>query len=188
MREGVSPEWLPEGENVDALPFAVFLVGEMCVLTLLLPLGVIRRPRQDADSPARRAGAPPGPPMAAVGTPVRHPAVAGDGEILVGFFTPGCGPCEQQAPDFIKYARTRDRVVAVVLDPAGDAKKGEARELVQKLEQVAQVVVEDSPEGALHKAFEVRGYPSYCVVRDGFIALVAGRAADLAAQEARIPA
>lgn len=168
---------------MTALTSAVVLVGALGVLNLTLTFGVIRRLREDTGSRSQPTGAQPGAPMAPVGTSVRDTAPGWDGETLVGFFFPGCAPCEEQVPAFIEYARTRERVVAVVHDRAGNA-----AELVRKLGQVAQVVVEDGTDGALQKAFRVEAFPSYCVVRDGVISSVAGRAVDLAEQVARVPA
>jgi hypothetical protein len=166
-----------------ALTFAVVLVGALCVLDLLLTFGVIRRLRADTGSRSPQGGSDPGPPMAPVGTAIRGTGLDWDGETLVGFFLPDCGPCEQQFPEFMEYARTQERVVAVVSDPAG---KG--AELVRKLGEVAQVVVEAGTDGVLRRAFQVQGFPSYCLVGDGRIIAVVGRAADLPDQAARIPA
>ncbi|MEV7230786.1 hypothetical protein AB0M79_27750 [Polymorphospora sp. NPDC051019] len=168
---------------MNVLTSAVVLVGALCVLNLLLTFGVIRRLRQGIGSLPEPGGAMPGPPMAPVGTTVLGADAGWDGETLVGFFTPGCGPCEQQLPAFIEHARTRERVLAVVFDPANNS-----AELVRELGEVARVVVEDTPDGALQTAFQVKGYPGYCVLRDGIIVLVAGRAADLNDRAARIPA
>lgn len=71
----------------------------------------------------------------------------------------------------------------MVFDPANESAK-----LVRELGQVARVVVEDVPDGAYQKVFQVKGYPGYCVVRDGTIVSVAGRAGDLDDQAARIAA
>ena len=168
---------------MTALTFAVVLVGALCALDLLLTFGVIRRLREGAESRSQRATSVPGPPMAPVGSSVRDTGLGWHGETLVGFFFPGCAPCEEQVPEFIEYARTRERVVAVVLDRAGDA-----GQLVRKLGQVAQVVVEDGADGALQTAFKVEAFPSYCVVRDGVISSVAGRVVDLVEQVVRVPA
>ena len=166
---------------MTALTIAVVLVGALCLLDLLLTFGVIRRLRENDASRTQGGSAQPGAPMAPVGTRVGD--TGWEGETLVGFFAPGCSPCEQQLPGFIEHARARDRVVAVV-----HGMGGKTSELVRKLEQVADVVVEDSTEGPLHNAFKVEGFPSYCVVRDGVISSVAGRAADLVDQAARVPA
>ncbi len=50
------------------------------------------------------------------------------------------------------------------------------------------MIVEGAPDGALQAAFQVSGYPSYCILRDGVIVSVAGRVPDLDAEVAQIPA
>lgn len=175
---------------MTALTSAVVLVGALGVVNLLLTFGIIRRLRQNAGTGNQPIGPAPGglvAPVAPVGTEIRGTDLRWDGETLVGFFMPGCGPCEEQLPEFITYAPKWQRVVAVVMDPSG-GKSDEAAETLQRLRQVAEVVVEKSPGDALHKAFKATGYPVYCTVRDGVVSSVAGRAANLAAEMARIPA
>ncbi|WP_203918700.1 TlpA disulfide reductase family protein [Rugosimonospora africana] len=98
-------------------------------------------------------------------------------ETLVGFFTPGCGPCEKRLPEFVAYARTlpggRDRVLATVVasDPA------EAAGYVAELGQVARVVLEDST-GVATRAFRVSAYPTVLMVApdpDGRVLVTADR-------------
>ncbi len=91
---------------MKALAIAVVLFGALSVLNLLLLFGVLRRLREGVGSRPQPGGAVPGPPMAPVGTIVQGTTASWDGETLVGFFTPGCGPCEQQLPAFIEYARS----------------------------------------------------------------------------------
>jgi hypothetical protein len=166
---------------VAALTLAVILLGTLCVLQLLWTFGVIRRLRTRTGSGARRGADAPGALMAPVGTRVRGTAVDWHGEILVGFFLPGCDP--GQLPEFMALARTRPRTVAVLRD-----RSGTGAELAKRLAQVAEVRIEDSPDGALQRAFRVEAFPSYCLVRHGVISSVAARATDLALQAARIPA
>ncbi|MEO3925052.1 hypothetical protein ABGB07_14470 [Micromonosporaceae bacterium B7E4] len=168
---------------MTALTFAVVLVGALCVVDLLLTFGIMRRLRDDSASRLRQNDPGLAASMAPVGTTIAGTAIGWGGTTLVGFFMPGCGPCDKQLPEFVASARKWDRVLAVVLDPAGDGAK-----YVRELEQVAQVVVEDSSDGALLRAFAVEGYPIFCVVRDGVISSVVRRARDLAEQAARVPA
>lgn len=175
---------------MTALTSAVVLVGALGVVNLLLTFGIIRRLRQDAGTGDRPIGATPGrlvAPAAPVGTEIQGTDLRWDGETLVGFFLPGCDPCEEQLPEFVTHAAKWQRVVAVVMDPSGGV-SGEAAEALRRLRPVADVVVEKSPDDALHKAFKVSGYPVFCTVRDGVVSSVSGRAADLALEMARIPA
>ena len=171
------------------MPFviaAVALVGVVCVLNLVLTVGVIKRLREhtallsqtDAHAaPAIRVGDE----VAAFATttvggePVSRDQLAG--ETLVGFFTPGCGPCEKRLPEFVAYARTlpggRDRVLATVVasDPA------EAAGYVADLSPVAKVMVEDSA-GVVTRAFRATAYPTVLLVApdpDGRVVVTADR-------------
>ncbi|MFD9739622.1 hypothetical protein ACFWW9_34500, partial [Umezawaea sp. NPDC059074] len=82
---------------------------------------------------------------------------------LVGFFSPGCAPCEELLPRFLAAARAvpggRAAVIAVVVaeDPSG------ADYLLDPLREVASVVVEGR-RGALGAAFGVTSYPATCQV------------------------
>lgn len=165
---------------MTALTAAVVLVGALGVLNLLLTFGVVRRLRADTGMTAQpRFEAP----MASVGTSVRGGGVDWSGEALVGFFAPGCAPCEEQVPEFVEHAPRWERAVAVVFDPAG-----EGAEHVRELGRVARVVIESDTGDALQKAFQVKGFPGFCVVRDGVVVSVGGRIADLTEQVMRTAA
>ncbi|GHF35741.1 hypothetical protein GCM10018790_12100 [Kitasatospora xanthocidica] len=84
---------------------------------------------------------------------------------VVGFFSGTCGPCLEQAPDFVKavtgYPGGRERVLAVV--------KGSGpvvAELRTLLEPVARVSVETSGAGpeSTAEAFGIVRWPSYVSV------------------------
>ncbi|WP_117213629.1 hypothetical protein [Allorhizocola rhizosphaerae] len=169
---------------MTALAIAVALVGAVGVLNLLLTFGVIRRMRQDGT--AGNAPAPPAP-IAPAGTQVaaalESARIAVPGETLFGFFSPGCSFCEEQLPEFAGRAREHGRVVSVVFDPLG-----EGTNLISELTAVSRVVVETRPDGGLMQAFQAKGYPSYCVVRDGVIASVVGKASDLPRPGVAVPA
>jgi|HigsolmetaAR201D_1030396.scaffolds.fasta_scaffold49364_1 thiol-disulfide isomerase/thioredoxin len=152
---------------------AIVLLGLVSGTNLIFTYGVIRRLREhtarlDALTVGRpepdiilAPGAEPGlfdPVQTTAGEPLRRDALTGG--TLVGFFSPGCAPCRQQAPRFAARAAAvgRDRVLAVA---SGTPEA--VRDLVTLLEPVARVVVEVE-EGPLHRAFAVQGYPAMCVV------------------------
>ncbi|MEV7602542.1 TlpA disulfide reductase family protein [Kitasatospora sp. NPDC089797] len=90
---------------------------------------------------------------------------------VVGFFSGTCGPCLEQAPDFVKavtdYPGGRERVLAVV--KGSGPVVGELRTL---LEPVARVVLDPTGEGegSVVAAFGVVRWPSYVdVAADGRI-------------------
>lgn len=145
----------------------LILVGAIASLNLLLTVGVIRRLRElDAQLPQRRLDTALLPAGTTVddfaagttdGATVSRRTLRGD--TVVGFFSPGCEPCEALQPAFVEYAATvsggRDHVIAVV---AGDP--DEAAPVVARLSGVARVVVEAPAGGAVARAFHVRGYPA----------------------------
>ena len=151
------------------------IVGGLASLNLLLTLGVVRRLRDHPEQlrqlresagyreesslvvgPGRRPG------------PFTATTVAGQevserwlvGPTLVGFFMPGCAPCQELLPQFVAAAeatsRESGRVLAVIAGPAD-----EAAEYVAALRDVAHVVVEEF-DGPIHRAFEVQGWPAVC--------------------------
>jgi thiol-disulfide isomerase/thioredoxin len=160
---------------------ALALVGMLCGVNLLLTFGVVRRLREHAELLA-------GAPQVEIGSPVPVGSVVGefsvatadgdvvtrdslDGGTVVGFFSPGCGPCEELLPRFVEYAASEGGgrpVVAVVAAPGA-----EAGEMAAQLASVARVVVEDAFGGPVSAAFGVRGYPALCVV-DGAGTVAAG--------------
>ncbi|WP_214408485.1 TlpA family protein disulfide reductase [Sphaerisporangium fuscum] len=77
------------------------------------------------------------------------------GPTTVGFFTPGCEPCEEHLPAFVASAEESDsKVVAVILADA------DVRDLSMVLltEKVADVVVEPI-DGPMCRAFGITGTP-----------------------------
>lgn len=159
------------------LAAAVALVGLLCTLNLLLTVGVIRRLRAvAANQPAERPGFLDG---LAIGKAVPDfTATTIDGEpisrdllgapALIGFFSPGCPPCEQVLPRFVERARERPDEVTLAVIVASTAEQ--AAEDIGSLAGAARVVVEE-PDGALQRAFEARGFPTvYVVGADGTVA------------------
>lgn len=169
------------------LTAAVVVVGLLCLLDLVLTLGVIRRLREHTDLLDRSmagmsppVGVPVGETVAEFaattieGEPVSRELLAG--RTLVGFFSPGCQPCEEQMPGFIEYARSNPggtpHVLAVVAAVATDDVATD-KEYVQRLAPVARVVVEE-PAGPVQAAFQVTGYPAIYLVDDGGVVAAAG--------------
>jgi peroxiredoxin len=161
------------------LAAAVIAVSVLCVVNLALVFVVIRRVRQHGERLAKLPHTRPMPRLPA-GTKVpEFTAVTVNGESrsladlagsrgLVGFFSPGCRPCHNQLPEFIKFAKTvpggAGQVLAVITGPDEPA-----MEFAAALDRDASVVIEP-PQGPVAAAFSVQGMPSfYLVGADGRI-------------------
>ena len=139
---------------------AVALLG---LLNLVFTLGVIRRLREHSQHLQRLLSAPVPDPAAqplAPGTtvPGLRELIDVDGDqVLVGFFSPGCRPCEALIPEFTGRAGPfgRDRVLAVLVITTDD----DAETYRRMLEPVARVVVEQHG-GPIGTALQVIGYPT----------------------------
>lgn len=169
------------------LEAAVFTVGLLCLLNLLLIFGVIRRLRQHTEhlnqlrptelAPGIGVGESVGDFQAttATGQPLSQDLLTEP--TLVGFFSPGCQPCATQLPLFLDRARELPggptRALAVVV--AGDS---DSHDYVERLSSVAQVVTE-GPEGALQSAFQVTGFPMLYLVEGGAVRAAGITVADL---------
>jgi thiol-disulfide isomerase/thioredoxin len=145
---------------------ALVVTNVLTLLNLLLLFGVIRRLRVQQFPPPGGMAAPGSLP---VGTPIdafvttdtdglplrRDELPAG---AVIGFFSPGCTPCEALIPKFVAYAEGlsdgRKSALAVVV-----GSREEAADYVARLSPAARVVVE-SQEGDLVRAFQVTGYPT----------------------------
>lgn len=182
------------------LDVLVLAVGALGLVNLLLAFAIVRRLREHAEMLAELPGDSAGRAMRPANDAVQEfSARTVEDELitsadlapgtLVGFFSPGCPPCEEQLPLFAATARGRGAgrtgVLAVVVGPAD-----RATDLVRELLPVARVVVEEDPDGAVAKAFGVKGYPSTCVVdRNRAIQPVRLRQGERRAQLAgRVPA
>lgn len=156
----------------------VVIIGVIASLNLLLTYGVIRRLREHTRKLAKLpslnlggevmldAGAEPAgfdPVETIDGERVTANSLAG---ALVGFFTPACAPCREQASLFAQRAAAAspERVLAVVVgsDDPGNAKR---QEFIERFRHVARVVAEPD-RGPLQRAFGVQGYPAMCVLDD----------------------
>lgn len=173
---------------------ALVVVGVLVLLDLLLTFGVIRRLRDHTEQ-LRRMQLGPEVVIAGKGAKVGDFATTttdGEalsanlltGETLVGFFSPGCQPCETLLPAFVDYAATmpggRDHVLAVVATDTPEA--SDVTEKVAALSPYARTVVAAHEEPVL-KAFGVNGYPGVLLVQDGTVVASGG---DLDALPARL--
>lgn len=168
------------------LTAAVILVGVLCVFDLLLSFGIIRRLREQNETLSKvrqqqdtaadpdvalPAGATVGEfaATAVSGVQLSQTDITG-GRALVGLFSPGCEPCKERIPQFIEYAtRFEGRVLAVAAG-APD----ETADMVARLGEVAEVVVEPGLSGAVHQAFGVQGYPALCLVDEDRTVVASG--------------
>ncbi|WP_433041631.1 hypothetical protein [Dactylosporangium sp. CS-033363] len=155
------------------LAAAVAVVGVLCVIDLLLTVGVIRRLREHTEQLAQAlAGRPPA--IAAPGTTVDFDGSAS----VVGFFSPGCGPCAELLPKFVERVAGESVLAVVVGDGA------EVDSMVELLAPVARVVREDHG-GTVAAAFGVSSFPSVFAM-DG--RTIAGSGHDLGALRAPVGA
>jgi thiol-disulfide isomerase/thioredoxin len=164
---------------VPYLISALVLVGAVCAVNLLLAFAMLRRLRQHAEILRQGRPAAMFDPQELSGQPVPEFAVATtDGGVvnrnslvarahLVGFFTPGCGPCLQQVPEFTRAVSGQRRgaplPLAVVVTRTSDA-----TELIDLLGGVPIVAGDDGVE--LASRFGIRNYPTMLLTRtDGTI-------------------
>ncbi|MFB9236537.1 hypothetical protein ACFFWC_13410 [Plantactinospora siamensis] len=156
---------------------ALIVLAVLVLLDLLLTFGVIRRLRDHTEQ-LKRAQLMPEAVIASPGTPVGNfVAATTDGESLtaesltretvVGFFSPGCQPCEALLPGFVDHARTvaggRDRVVAVIATDSPDSTL--VAEKVAALSPYARTIVERYDGPAL-TALGAQAYPAVYLVQD----------------------
>lgn len=166
---------------------SISLVGVLAGLNLLLTIGVVRRLREHAELLAEAPRVENGPPVSVGSVVGEFTATTVDEELItrdsldggtvVGFFSPGCGPCEELLPRFVEYVASETggdrRVVAVVAAP-----DVHSDEMVAQLAPVARVVVEGVFGGPVSTAFGVRGYPALCVVDGDGTVVVSGSTVD----------
>lgn len=150
----------------------IIVLSLLCLGHLVLTLGLVRRLNEHTEVLDRLAGAPEvmRPTGETVddfaattsdGTPVAPDLLATP--VVVGFFSPGCGPCHERLPAFIARVRHAPpgRALAVVV-----GSEGESAEMVAGLSAVAMVVAE-APGGPVAKAFGVRAFPAFAMVGQG---------------------
>jgi thiol-disulfide isomerase/thioredoxin len=167
------PSTESKGVRMPYLVAAVVVVGALCVVDLLLTLGVIRRLREHTELLSKRPGpsVPEHASLTAGQRPAAFAAVDTDGQKvdqhstaarLIGFFSTNCPACKDLLPTFVEYAERfpggRAQVLAVVggTPPDTDA-------FTRDLTGAARVVVEE-PQGTVATAFQVTGYPAWCLL------------------------
>ena len=166
MRDREHLQW--KGNLMLYLTAAVAVFGALTLVNLLLTTSVIRRLRQMTDDASDNAVPSPigegeRPDEFSVADIDGRP-VSGDGHRLVAFFSPSCEACKVKLPDFVEqaagYPGGSSRVLAVVTgDEPGVA------DFTSALSQVARVVVGPHAQ-TVHDAFQVKGFPSWCILDD----------------------
>ncbi|MFG1948729.1 TlpA family protein disulfide reductase [Nonomuraea sp. NPDC048826] len=134
---------------------AVVLLGLLCLVNLLLTVGIIRRLRA---RPARQ-GLSHTEDGLAIGERIPLEVMRGPG--LIGFFAPGCEPCEEMLPGFAERATQGSGEAIAVL--VAETEEG-AADYAAALAGAARVVVEPSLGGPLQTALRVTGYPTVYLV------------------------
>ncbi|MEU8660836.1 hypothetical protein [Actinoplanes philippinensis] len=163
------------------LTVAVTVAIAATALNLLLTFGVIRKLKvhdaklADRNAVIQEATLPPGTSVPAVrATTVDGGAVSsvrpGSAQ-LIGFFSVGCGACDDRIPEFVAYQqRTGVAAVAVVVTGADDSGP-----YVARLSPHVDVVVE--PErGPLATVFAVTSFPALCLVDARGVVVAGGNA------------
>jgi hypothetical protein len=160
---------------VEFLGAAVSLAIVLCLVDLLLTFGVIRRLREHSELLSRYgSGAASAPVIGlAEGTPPgRFTATATDGLAvhgpdglrIAGFFSTTCPVCPERVPGFIEYLRVhrvpRDAALAVIVSPSSGPPP-----YLNELAVMARVCLEP-PQGDVAAAFQVQGFPAFCLLDD----------------------
>ncbi|MEQ4717008.1 redoxin domain-containing protein [Nonomuraea sp. B19D2] len=172
---------------------ATVAVGLLCFIDLVLTVGVIRRLREHTQLLAQGAGAPipfkdmtlpvgaSPPPYSALTIDGRHVSLSAQrGPTVVGFFMPGCDACEEEIPEYLRYAAElpdgqADVWAFVIADEDDEAAEVKAQQLATGAR-----VIRETDKGPATAAFAVRAFPAFCVVsEDRAVTATAGRVADL---------
>ncbi|MCG5212398.1 TlpA disulfide reductase family protein [Streptosporangium sp. KLBMP 9127] len=95
------------------------------------------------------------------------------GSTLVGFFFPGCAPCEVLLPEFLAYSKEFTVNGGQVISAVFQADTSKMDRYVSQLREVSQVVVEDF-DGNISKAFDSKAYPMLYVIDSDGVVIAAG--------------
>jgi thiol-disulfide isomerase/thioredoxin len=160
----------PKEEN-DVV-YATVVIGLICLLNLALMLLIIRRLREMGDGHGGSQVPPEDVMTPHDGIAADFTATATTGEVvslaglsgitLVGFFSPSCMACKDRLPDFVEYAARMPGGRAQVL-ASMSSEGGAGTQMVAQLEPVARVVVESEMD-PIFIAFNVRGFPAFCLI------------------------
>jgi thiol-disulfide isomerase/thioredoxin len=147
------------------LVVAVVVLGVATMFNLLLTFGLIRRLKDQDKANAHRAEVtvPVGQRIGDFSAQTTKGATTSrDGAVgqrIVGFFSPGCEPCEERIPEFLAYAQRR-ALAALAIVVADD---GGGQPYVDRLSPSADVVIEP-PAGPVAAAFGVEAFPTLCLI------------------------
>lgn len=161
------------------LAVGVVLAVILTLLNMLLVFGVIRRLKElqsqlDARPPmgSGDAGLPagtPAPELTATTVAGAEVASVDPGRpTLIGFFSPGCAPCSERIPEFVKHAETGVAAVAVVVTDSPE----DGDEYVRRLSSVDVMV--QGPAGEWNQGFAVNSYPTLCLVGPDGVVVASG--------------
>lgn len=167
-----------------ALLVAVVVLSVLCLLSLLLNFGVIRRLRSLEERMAHSGGEPldmdgSGSLYVAAGRPV---PVAGFTDIanqthtteslsptLYGFFGPQCSTCHERLLGYLEFAaHYSGSIVNVVVRDGGDTDS-----LIAQLSPIGTLVVEDMGD-SLTGAFQVSAFPVFILVDESGVVSSSG--------------
>jgi thiol-disulfide isomerase/thioredoxin len=149
------------------------LVGLLCAVDLLLTFAVLRRLREHSGKLARLPDyddrlvgvdqdrllglkLPEFSTETVQGTVVSRESVTGSLELL-GFFRPGCSPCNEQAPRFLDEARALGEGKALALV---DGSGSDTDDLVQMFNGVVDVVL-DPASGEVRRELNIGAFPTF---------------------------
>jgi thiol-disulfide isomerase/thioredoxin len=163
------------------LTAAVTVALAATALNLLLTFGVIRKLRvHDAKLAGRGAVVQDATLAAGTAVPPVTATTLEGGTVssvrpgasqLVGFFSVGCGACDERIPEFIAYQqRTGVAAFAVVVTDADDSGP-----YVARLSTHVDVVVERE-RGPLATTFGVTSFPALCLVDSAGVVVAGGNA------------
>ncbi|MBK7859998.1 MAG: hypothetical protein IPJ65_15520 [Archangiaceae bacterium] len=161
---------------MNPLELAVVVLGApLVVLNLALTLGVLARLRavqqrldnQTLDPTLVARGTHIGAFRATTvgGTALSEQTLVDLGQVLVGFFSPGCGPCVQLKEQLA--ANPPKLPMIAVIDGAPDSPA--VREYGRVFEKFAQVTF-GGPDAAISKAFQASSYPTLVRLRGAVVA------------------
>jgi hypothetical protein len=163
------------------LAAALAIVAALCLLDMLMTFGVIRRLREHTEliSGMNVPGAPViglaigESPMAFSSGTIGGELVSGTAGLrLVAFFSTGCSACPERVAPFAAYVAqnrlSKNSVLAVVV-----GNEDSPPPYLSQLTEVA-LVCADGLDGPVSRAFNVAGFPAFCLLDSDGSVLAAG--------------